>query len=221
MSLKLKALGLGLLAILATSAFAVMNASAEPGGHFVSEVDHTTIVGTESGEKHRLHFTEHPSTPESPRIGCSEASYHGTANAATVESLTITPTYGGCTTTGTTTNVTVDVNGCSFTFTVTKGTTESTEQDVHLNCPTKPIEITHPNCNITVPSQEVQDAVTYTTTEVEGKHTITLDVNATFNTQYHEKICVFLGTPQEGTLTGSVTVEGFDTLGNRVGITAT
>jgi len=222
---KLRIFGLGLLALMATGAFAVMNASANGGGgHFTSDAadGHTHIIGKESGT-HVVHFRPHGGGLNE-RIGCDEDSYTATTLSNTVESLTITPAYGKCYTTNPEkTPVTIDVNGCTYTFTVTKGTVDSTEQEVHLVCPPgKAIEITHPNCNITVDPQSVKNAVTYTTLFENGKHTITLDVNATFKTTFHEKICILLGTENHfGELIGSVTVEGFNTAGNRLNITAT
>lgn len=221
MSLKLKALGLGVLAMLAVSGLAAMNAGASGTGHFVSDVDHTIIVGSEGpGTSHRLHLTgDLGGAP----IGCSVANYHGTTTTKTVTSLTIAPTYSGCSTTESSA-VTVTPNGCTYTFTVTGNSIDSTEQDVHLACPPgKAIEIHHPSCTITVEGpQTVQDAVTYTTTTENGKHAITLDVSAKFTTTYHGNICIFLGTGgHTGELNGSATVKGTDTLGNQVSITAT
>jgi hypothetical protein len=56
MSLKLKVLGLGVLATLAMSAITVRSASATSTGHFTSNspTEKTTIVGFEGG----THFTE-------------------------------------------------------------------------------------------------------------------------------------------------------------------
>jgi hypothetical protein len=224
MSLKLKVLGLGLLAVLATSALAVMNASANgTGGHFVSTATHTNIVGTESGS-HILHFIRDNDTNPESRIGCDEESYTGTATAATVESLTITPTYNKCYTTNSNkTGVTIDTNGCTYTFTVTKGTTSTTEQQVHLLCdPGKFIQITHPNCTITIHPQTVNSAVTYTNqVDTNGLHYVTLDVNATFATTNHGLCQFIIPTNDFGLLSGSVTVRGFNKQKEQVSITAT
>jgi hypothetical protein len=216
MSLKLKALGLGVLTMLACSAFAAMNAGANSPGHFVSENHHTIIKGLESGD-HRLHLTGDFGDGQ---IGCNKAEYHATSTGTTVESITVTPTYSECLTTGGTPgSVTVTHNGCNYTFTMTTGA----PSPVHLSCPTgKAIEIHHPNCTITVAGpQTVNNAVEYTTDMRNGKHSITMHVAAKFNSQYHGGICIFLGTSHTGELNGSSTVWGEDTLGNPVGITAT
>ena len=218
MSTKLKILGLGLLAVLATGAFAVMNATAETGGHFTSEVHHTTIVGAEQvGTKHKLEFTV-----DGNAITCTNASYHGTISATTVESVTVAPNWDNCYTTPESTEFGVDENGCTFTFTIGREGQAAKHHTAHLVCPAgKNIEITHPNCNITVPPQTVSGVV-YKTVEEAGKHAITMEVTAGGVTSYyHEKVCVFLGTNHTGEMHGSVTVWGEDTLGNRVSITAT
>ncbi len=221
MSLKLKAICLGIFATLAVGGFAAVNAGAEVGGHFVWDGDdHIEVRGTESGT-HRLHFKSHGSEGE---IGCEEASYHVTVDDpdTTLDYVDVTPTYKNCYTTPSGTKFAVHHDGCVYRFTVTKNSGNATEQDVHLICPAGgAITITHPNCTITVGPQTVDDAVTYTTSFENGKHTITMDVNAKFQTTYHGGICIFLGTNQVGTLSGSVTVAGFNTAGNEVNITAT
>jgi hypothetical protein len=230
MNRKLKILGMGLLAMMATSAFAVMNAGATEPGHFTSSTAHTTITGIESGE-HRLHLTGDFGDGE---VGCDKVTATGTTAAETVTSLTITPTYEECYTTPDPSNPNtkhffpVTTDGCTYTFTITKG---ATFNEVHLVCPPGgAITIHHPNCTITVPPQSVPNAVDYTTVTEDvnpdpeihdTKHAITLDVDAEFNSQYHGGICIFLGTSHKGNLDGSITVKGTDTFGNPVDITAT
>ena len=220
MSLKLKILGLGVLAVMATSAFTVMNASANgTGGHFVSEVDHTILTGSESAT-HALHLT---AVGSEGIIGCTKPTYTGTTTSKTVESVTITPKYESChTTPGPTPVVTVTPKSCTYTFTVTEKTDPTTQQEVHLLCnPGDEIEVHHPNCTIVITPQTVQNAVKYENVLEGGKHTVTATVNAKFKTHYHGGICIFLGTAHEGELKGSVTLKGADTEGNPVSVTAT
>jgi hypothetical protein len=222
MSLKIKALGLGILAALAVSAVAVMNASANGEGHFVTTgITHATIEGTETGT-HKTELTLHGL--EGGTV-CDEIKYHGTTVAETSNDITITTTYNKCHTTGNATNIPFHVNGCSYTFTVAKGTTDSTEQTVDLICPAgKAIEITHPNCTITVGPQTITTGFTYTTLFENGKHTITLDLTKpgiTLVAQFHAGICVFTGTSHHTTLHGSITLEARDTAGNLQNLTAT
>jgi len=223
MSLKLKVLGLGLLAVVATSAFAVMNAGAATGGHFVHEgpENHVTITGTENtGTPHVLHFKEEGAAASSA-ISCHQTSYHGVVNAKTVTSVTITPSWSNCTTTdGSNTSFEIDENGCTFTF--KSGKTGETHHTAELVCAAgKAVEITHPNCTITVPPQLLK-AVTYTTILKNEKHALTMNVTAKgITSHFHAGICIFLGTTHKSELTGSVTVSAETTLGVPVGITET
>lgn len=222
MSIKLKALGLGLIAMMAMGAFAVTNAGATISGHFEFGSEHTFITGEEEG----LHFV----SEDNKRIGCDKAEYKGTHKGTkTTTDLTITPNWDLCYTTpepGQSMEPTwgVHENGCHLVFRSAKTGDDAT---VYVNCPTKAIEITHPNCNITVPTQTVGgkagDGVTYTTTTTEGAHTITMDVKVKVTVEYHEKLCVFLGTHHFATMEGAVNVTGFSNAAHtvRTGITAT
>ena len=226
MSFKLKALGLGLLAAMAFSAVAVMNASATVQGHFVSDVATTHVIGSESG-LHRHDLLLHGFSGE---IGCEVATYTGTTHATTVTSINIAPKYEKCYTTPgpwhqTDNNIPITLNGCTYTFTVTGGNQETTEHKVDLVCPNplKGIEIHHPNCTATVLPQTVSTGVTYTrkTNPTNGKHEITLDTNVQFNIERHG-LCGIFGTSGKGTLKGSATVVGLDgTNGPQIGITST
>lgn len=216
MSIKLKALGLGLLALLATSAFSVMNASATISGHFTHDAadGHATIIGTETKPNHQLLL----SIDGGNTIECTQASYHGTVTSNTVQELTITPSYGECITTGGETphNVTVTMNGCDYVF-YSPGSGHGT---VTVNCPTgKAIEIHHPNCTVTVGTQHaLTGGLVYHT---DGKGLTATVTVGNIAAQYHGGICIFLGTNHTGTMNGNVTIKGQDTLGNEVTVRAT
>jgi hypothetical protein len=233
MSLKLKALGLGLLATMAIGAFAGVNASAEddPKGHFVSDSPNgkTVITGTEKvGTAHGVKFTVKGLKP----MHCESVIYDATASANTVTSITATPTYNKCTTEGGTPGeTTVHHNGCNFTFTV--GKESAKDNTVHLLCPVgvPGITITHAGCEIEVTAQTLGGGanlgVAYTKVTEGGKHAITLDATVkNIKTHFEKGFCVLLGTNQLAEFTGAATVEGFEDLvgggeGPRVGITAT
>jgi hypothetical protein len=221
MSLKLKVLGMGLLAIVATGAFAVVSANATLGGHFTHDAagGHASIVGTEAeGTKHVLHLYPKNAEP-GQEIGCKKESYTGTITSATTQSITITPLWSECSTTSGEATWEVHENGCTLTF--TSGKTGSASHTVDVLCPAgNAFVITHPNCTITVGPQTVSGA-TYTTT-VEGKHALTLNVAiGGIAAQYHGGICIFLGTNQTSEMKGSVTIKGFNTAGEQVNITET
>jgi hypothetical protein len=231
MSLKLKILGLGLLAAIGTSAFAVVNASALSTGHFTSHLpaghdQHLIIKGTESRKagqgNHALEFNEintNTETTGGTGIICTHVDYHGTlegAAATTTTSVKVRPNYTECSTKGSSEhNVIVDVPaGCGTNvFDFTPGGNGT----VHVNCA---ITITHPACRIVIPTQTLS-GITYTPV-VEGKSALTLDVAVHNITGHYESgFCVFVGTNHLFEMTGTVTVWGEDTPGNRVGITHT
>jgi len=206
MSLKLKVLGLSLLAFVAMSAVAVINASARTNGHFTSDspTGKTTILGAEvPGTPHQTEFTVHGLEGG---VVCDDVAYHGTMSSNTSTHITIVPFYKKCHTTGSAADTTViDVNGCSYTFTPGDNGT------VHVDCPTgKSIEITHPNCTIKIKPQTAQ-GVTYLTDLQNGRHIITpVFHKVQFSSEYEAGICIFTGTNHTATLHGSATIRGFD-----------
>ena len=239
MSLKLKVLGLGLLAVMATSAFAAMNASATQSGHFVSDSDYVTLTGTEQfdpndlvGKPHHLSFfrlnSAGTATESGEPIKCTHVAYHGEtlegAAATTTQVVRVRPDYTGsqnCSTGGVGPhNITVDVPaGCETNvFEFKSGNTGT----VSVNCN---ITITHPNCETTIPNiaeNHSLHGITYDTIIDGGKHALTVTANVKkIRGQFHGGICVFLGTSQTFEMVGSATVWGEDALGNRVNITHT
>lgn len=224
MSLKLKALGLGLLAAMAMSAFAVMNAGAETGGHFGSSVTHTEISGVETaGTEHVLHFNKEGGAA-TERIGCDVDQYTGTVSGATATQITVTPKWEQCYTTGSpNTKFDIHENTCDFVFTI--GNNPGAHNTAHVEC-TKAGDafvITHPNCTITVPPQTVT-GVSYTNLDnvppASDEVTLTSTVKG-ITAHYHAGICIFLGTTHKSEMVGSVTVKGSNTAGGGVDISAT
>ena len=228
MSLKLKALGLSLVAAMAVSAVAVMSASAKDGGHFVTTGNTHTTIEAHVDSKTPLHLKIHGLSGE---VGCATQTHHGTNVTETFTSITITPTYTGCTTTGTETSVPVDVNGCTYTFTVNGPITtpenppgsNTVEHTAHLVCPAgAAIKVTHPNCTVTVHPQTVNGGITYTTeTNAQNIHDIKMHVNVQFTVTKHG-LCQFVSpTNGNGTLIGTPTVTAKNTAGDQVHLTAT
>jgi hypothetical protein len=217
MSIKLKALGLGLLTTMALAGFMAMNATAETGGHFTSETTHTTITGLDEISGGQVEFKVSGLTG----IVCDNASYSGTANATTVESLTLTPSYGACHTTGGLPGATViDLNGCAYTLTIGKKST--TDNTVDLSCVGIYMTITHEGCEIRIPAKNNLKGVAYETAERAGKHAIIANLTVTgLEANFEAGFCILLGTSHTAELHGSVAVRGFNTEGKAVGITAT
>jgi hypothetical protein len=229
MSLKIKALGLGLIAALALSAVAVLSASAETGGHFTSEQEHVILVGSEGGaEDHTTQFNA-PELSSEP-IQCTEVSYTGTIQSAskTVTEATIQPTYKKCWLGAHSgePNATVKMNECDYVFTVKKLQVESSDSTVHVVCPEgKKIELVLSSlgCTLTIPAQTPAGGVVYKTKGTGQTHELTVEVTVTGITyEAHSGFCIFVATHHtDGKLTGSVTVKGTNTAGEQVGITAT
>jgi hypothetical protein len=215
MSIKLKALGLGLIAAMAMGSFAAINASATVSGHFTHDAvgGAATITGKESGT-HRLKF----STGGTP-IECDVAHYSGSVATATTTTIEVTPAYSKCHTEGGEPgSVVVDVNNCKFVF--HSRTTGHATTGVKCAAGVS-IVVTHPNCTMRMPTQALT-GVTYGTITENGKHAITLNSTVSNITAHYEGgICIFLGTSQSATMIGSATVEGLAPGGGAVNITAT
>lgn len=214
---KMRALGLGLLAAMALSIVGVVSAGADTGGHFTSDVSSTNITGIESGA-HKLAFSKEG---DANKITCVNAHYKGHVSGTTAESIQVEPTYSTCTTTSSEAHFEIHEEGCKFRFTI--GKVGQTHHTVHVEGCTDAggFRITHPNCTMRVPPQTVTGVV-YNTTVENGKHSITVESTVqNITTHYEGGICIFLGTTHESEMSGSVTVQGFDTDGNQVNITAT
>jgi hypothetical protein len=204
---RLETLGSASLALMALTAIAAVSAVADTGGHFTSEEADAEIVGTESGE-HQIHFNREGGTAEE-RIGCVIDSYSGAISNDTVDVVTIFPDWQTCRTTKPeAAHFEVHENGCSLRFTIGN----FTHNTVHLFCLNgKAVEITHPNCQLTVPAQTVT-GIAYLN-EVSGKVTLKSTVK-NITAHRHNGICIFLGTTQVSEVSGSVTVKGVGELGD-------
>jgi hypothetical protein len=96
-------------------------------------------------------------------VRCTTPSYHGTVSNSTT-TVTVTPTYGGCTAFGF--PATIHHNGCVYIFHVNGGS--STEGTVSLDCPgTNELTVTAigagtVKCTVHVPEQPLTSKVIYT-----------------------------------------------------------
>lgn len=218
----LKVLGLGLFAALAVSAFVAVSASASAtahtGGHFTQDSGGTATLHGDDEGAHQMSLHNFGAT-----TGCNET-YTGTVSAATATSITITPHYTECVSGGNT--VTVNMNGCTYTFTVRDTEASVKHSPVHLKCPAgkKAEVIIHSTCTMTFGEQQITEAIVYTTITVNNKHAITADITATGISYEKHGLCEFLspfGTgPHTGaSLTGSVKLTAKNALGNSVNLT--
>jgi len=208
---KLSAVG---VLVLIAAALAAVGASAETGGHYTSETSHTIVKGVEEGTER----TEFSITGAEGKIACDEASYEGTLSATTVTSVTVTPKFAKCHTTGEGNTWSIHTNGCAYVLTIGKKASGANTMDIE--CPVgKSIEITHPNCTIKAPPgvgiQVILDV------QFLPKFWLKLTIKLGLKVSYESGICVFLGTNQTGELSGSVPLKGFNTAGEQVDFSAT
>ncbi len=211
--MKLKILGMALLAFAATSAFAATNAFSTPAGHFYHHgpEEKAAVTAEERATTiHGLTFTRHKPNShatEPPGIHCEKSEYTGTVNTRTVQSIQMYPKYTNCTTEDGT-KVTVHVNGCSYTFLSQGARPHAT---VIIDCePNKAIEITHPNCTIKVPAQTTATTLTEGISYTQVGNELTADVTVrTITGHFEGGLCIFLGTNHKFEMTGSATVKGF------------
>lgn len=226
MSNKFKAFGFCLIAAVAMSVAAVMSASAETGGHFISEVAHTELKGAQV-ETNKLN------DPTLGAVQCKQATFSGTVNSTTTTQITIIPTYHECS--NGERGVTVDMNGCDYVFTIRGQAPAERDNTVHLTCPVgKQVEVTvftnssktTLSCTETIRAQTPTGGVVYTTGGSGTSHDILADLTIEgIHIHRHAAFvggCLFAATTVEtATLTGTATMQGSSTAGASVGITAT
>ncbi len=150
---------------------------------------------------------------------CTTANFAGTASATSVSSITVAPTFGGCTCIGVT--CTVDVNECTYLLSISAETTGT----VDVVCPAgKEITLTNSKCTIHIPAQTGIGTVTYKDIGSGSTREIELGLNLTGIHYAHTEgtgigKCT-TGTSTSGTLTGgTATMTGEeDSGGGHVGV---
>lgn len=164
-----KAFGLALVAMLALGAFVAQAASAKP----------LTVEGVATGTT--IHITAdqetaHKFTTPNGSVSCTTASFDATkateTAAGAISELTVAPTYTGCTAFGFA-SAHVAVNGCTYTLTtptsIGVGVVTWHPSQIHIDCPTKPIEITPTSFGVSVCTQSV-GAQTPTSGHIVGRN---------------------------------------------------
>jgi hypothetical protein len=201
----LKVLGLALVAMFAMSAVAATVASADD---LTAESYPTTLTGKPdpTATKPDIFVTT------AGNISCTEPAYHATLEAAAT-SVTATATYAGCTAFGLPAQI--DMEGCSYVFTIMGGT--STVGDADLSCPAgKEVIITQKptdKCIVRVKAQsDLTGTVTYSNIGAGATREVTIKAAITGIDYAHTKgsgiAACTTGTSTTGTLDATAVVTG-------------
>jgi hypothetical protein len=192
MTRNLKVMGLAVVAALALTAVV---ASAASAAEFHSSTTNTKITGAQT--------TTHQFVTDPGTVTCKKATFSGEQAAKTAASITITPSYTECTLATIFGNiaVTVNFNGCDYTFDATGL--------VHIECPAgKNVVVSGPGCTVTVPAQTV-NKVSYSNTGVAGARDIDVNAEASkIKYSYTGFTCGSGSGTENGTYTGLTTVQG-------------
>jgi hypothetical protein len=212
---KATAVGLGLLAFALAGAVSGP-APATTGGHFTTGAEHVLWQDTA-----HVPFVF---TVSGAEVRCSKGRYEGTTVSTTAESVTLVPTYEQCEEwfVGEQRGVVaVTRNGCVFQLTI--GQKALADNTAHLLCPIgQRMEFHLPNQTLALPPQTFTGVAFKAGTGFPAS-TLTIEFTATGLTAHCEGglFCAWGGTESFGGLDGSLTVRGFDTFGEPVGIKAT
>lgn len=199
----LKALGLAVLAVGAFSAFSAASASA------VTHDFECGVAATETcwltGEQEGKHVFE---TNTGAKLECNVAKFQGTGDN-TEDSVTIKPTYEGCTFAGEPATVTFE-GGCDYLFT---GETDANgDAEVHV-CQTGSIKLKVFGgiCTMTVGAQ-TRRGVHYDNVQTEKKPE-EVTVTATVKGITFTKSGICIGAGSEAEYRGNTTLAGYKDLG--------
>jgi hypothetical protein len=229
MGIKMKALGLGLLAALAVGGTSVVSAPADTGGVFHSDSNWTHIAGSQEGALH-----ENVLSSGLGNITCGTANYTANVGGLTATEITVQPTYANCKTTEDGYPITIDINGCAFVLTISDDPATK-HHTMHLECPTgKEITFTiNPpivgECTIHIPPQTpTTGGVVYKNVihPVGGKHNLTIEVTIegiTHTQTEHSFGCGGGGEQHTNAFTfkSTITTVATNTEGAAVNVTAT
>lgn len=194
----LKTLGVAVVAVLAFSA--VIASAASATNKFHAAQTHTILKGSQT--------TQHVFKTNAGTVTCSTATFEGTQEAATQTQVTIAPNYNNCTAFGFI-NVPVHENGCHYLFTY--------DNTAHVTCPSKPIEVTAPGCNVTVDDQTI-GTVDFNNNGTKQDVNVVATVTGIDYTQHDEGITCQGGFFTNGQYTGTTTVTGQNTAGGAVAV---
>lgn len=187
-------------ALSALGALAASPATAE----FKSSVEHTIHDGSQVGSD-LFAFN-------AGGVSCSEISYSGTGSSKTSSTITLAPTYKGCTAFGFP-GVTIDVNGCQLVV------GSAVTNTAAISCPGAPMEITGPSCTLTIASQSGLGSVSYVNEGAAPKRDIKVnfELSGIKYTQHGKGATPCTSaTFSNGTYKGIATLTGTDTAGAQI-----
>lgn len=205
MTLQLRAFGLAFAAVLAMGA---LSAPAAQAASFHSETAHTIL----SGSQPMANFDVY--TVKAGTIKCTSATYSGTASSATTETITVTPSFSGCTAFGFV-STPIDVNGCTYTF-------NAGNDDLVIDCfAAQGITVTAFNCHVRFVPQTVSSGIGYGNAGSGSNRDITITSNLS-GLKYTQESKSFPGCTNgsftDGLFSGSTTLKGTNTSGTAVGV---
>jgi hypothetical protein len=218
---KLKVFGLALVAALSLSAVAAGAASAT----YDSEVEHVTLKGEQVGVN--------VLTTDTGTEKCEVAKFEGTqlgtqlaANSFTAAEIVLHPTYSKCKAFGL--NATVSTTGCDFRF-ATATTTEGTynaHAKFHIDCTAGNQIVKNGGlgtCILKIKAQTAEGVVDFENKEAGSSRDLLLNWTITGIHYVSSGACEAGGevTKTNGTLSGEVTIKGFNTEGVQKGIWVT
>lgn len=202
----IKALSLALVAVFAMSAVAAAGASA---AEFTAETSPVSVTAEQTAG------AQHVFSVDGTEVKCTTAKF---ATAGTVEapatSITVHPTYAGCTAFGFL-EASVKTTGCDYKLFAAGG--------INVVCEgSNQIVISAASCEAKVPAQEIASGLSYVN---EGGSPSTVKVQAALsgtvltNKTKDGFLCPLKGTGEVfGSYSGDTLAKGFDSLGEPVGI---
>ncbi len=199
----LKALGLALVAVLAMGA--VVGSATASAASFHSEKETTILTGTSVGN--------HVFSSGSLAVTCTHATFKGTSKGTgsagnfTTSTLTLHPTYEGCSDNVFGGTDTVDTTGCNYVFNATTNGTGHLPSNIECTAGYS-IKVTAPGCTLSFGEQNTTGGVKNTNessgTTRDSKTVAT--VTATFTKS--GELC-FLVSGTSGLYSGTTTLKGY------------
>ena len=230
----LKILSLALVAVFAMSALVASAASAKKAYWFNSDTnaaDWTKLSGSQ------IVATPDTFVVDAGTLSCTTVTYSGSTSATTTNTITLTPTYAGCTLKPLPGTMTFHTNGCSYDFQADGQTTNGDgtvngkfDTNTTIVCPTttSPSHVTHEivvtvvlagvsKCTIHIEEQNLGTGLVLTN-ETNGSAVKDLRAHISFsNIKYTQTAgtgegkCATTATTSNGVHTGGATIEGKNT----------